>query len=275
MKPRRWELTETEHAAVASAVQGGPTVWDILSIVRRQPALLPDLARMIIGSAARGVRDDDALVWLVDVERARQAVPDVAHGVQGRGEGVFLDRLARWLGPERSALEIGCGGGRISRHVAPSVRELVCTDISRTVLEEARGNLAEHANVRFGLVSGFDLEGIADDSFDLVFGHDVLLTMDPNPALAILDEARRVLRAGGACVMSFFTIDRSEWARRQLDLVRRGARSGHFGASQPRPYTADYIAALYSVAGLEVVEDGYEDVAEAGEQPHYVVAGQA
>ncbi len=155
--------------------------------------------------------------------------------------------------PSRSA----AAGGRVARLVAPEVGELACSDISEVMLEEARRALVGQANVTFVRTRGLELEPLPEESFDVVYAHGVFVTFDPNQLLAMLDESRRVLRPGGACVASFYTIDWPEWAQEQLSLFRRGRRWGDFGASYPRPYTAGQIDTLSETAGLRVANGHY------------------
>jgi len=207
--------------------------------------------------AIQGVRGDQSLPWILHDEHTRSVIPDAGSGLTGHGLDVFLDALRPRLRQDARVLEIGCGGGRVARLVAPEVGELVCSDLSEVLLAEARRALAGQANVTFLRTRGLELESLPDQSFDVVYAHDVFVTFDQNQLLAMLDESLRVLRPGGACVASFYTIDRPEWAREQLSLVRRGRRWGDFGASYPRPYTAGHVNALFEAAGLRAVDGHY------------------
>lgn len=143
----------------------------------------------------------------------RRLVPDAATGAIWFGEGVFTAALEPHLGTDVRALEVGCGDGRIANLIAPRLGELHCCDVSQAMLSEAAGNLASHRNVQLVPTSGLTLEGIEGDPFDLVYAHDVLVTLDPDSATALLDAMRRALRPGGTCVVSVLTIDRPAWAR--------------------------------------------------------------
>ena len=224
-------------------------------------------------SAASGVRDNGALPWLIQANRVRRAVPDAALGVTWHGEDRFIEVLRPFLTPDSKVLDVGCGGGRIARLIAPSVGQLVCSDAAELMLDEARAALGEHSNVSYQLADALVLNGLEDGSFDLVYAHDVFVTFDPQQILAALDSFRRVVKPGGVVVASFYTIDRPEWASEQIELARDGARRGRFGPSQPRPYTAAQIDAWYEAVGLEPVDDRYGEVRD-GER-HYVAAGRA
>jgi SAM-dependent methyltransferase len=226
-----------------------------------------------VRGAAEGARSDPGLLWAVDAERVRRAVPDAAIGACWQGLDEFLDVLAPRLGPQIRALEIGCGGGRVADAVAPLVRELVVSDVAPLLLDEARGNLAHHDNVVFRLSPGYALAAFPDDAFDVVFAHDVFVNLDPDPVLALLDAAARTVKPGGVVVASFYTIDRPEWRRASLEKLRRAVAQGRFAASSARPYAAAQVDAWFRTVGLEPAWSGYPDPHGHGDRRHYVVAG--
>lgn len=95
-------------------------------------------------------------------------------------------------------LEIGCGTGDSTVVHVREVRRLVATDVSRHMVERARGRAALRRfrhRLRFALVDGCHLP-FKDSSFDAVIGRGVALSYVREPARA-LREIRRVLRPGG------------------------------------------------------------------------------
>ena len=243
---------------------------DVAKLVASSPATLLEILRAARTGAARSVRAEVA--WAVNNVRVRAQIPDAATGVVWHGERAFVEALRSHLRPSADAVEVGCGGGRIGNLVASEVGSLCCSDISATLLNEARANLAEHPNVTFAKTSGLDLKGLPSDSFDLAFAHDVLINLEPDASLALLDAMRRVLRPGGACVVSVYTTDRPEWAEDQLARIRLLAPKGELGTSHPRMYFADQLARMFELAGFGPVDGSYdESVADRG-RAHYIVA---
>jgi SAM-dependent methyltransferase len=95
------------------------------------------------------------------------------------------------------AVEIGCGAGRMSRHVAPRVARLVACDVAPEMLRIARARLAGAINVDFLETDGRTLRPLPDASADLVFSAVVLQHVARSVAASYVAEAFRVLRPGG------------------------------------------------------------------------------
>ena len=139
------------------------------------------------------------------------------------GQEVVTTKLGKALGEAGAfgrALEIGAGTGYFSLNLlqAGVVREAVCTDISRGMLDEL-----ERSAARLGvevLTVRCDAQELPfpDDSFDLVFGHAVLHHL---PDLdAAFREFRRVLRPGGRIA---FCGEPSEYGDRLAGVPKRAA----------------------------------------------------
>jgi SAM-dependent methyltransferase len=123
-----------------------------------------------------------------------------------------LDDLFGRLGADpRGGLcvEIGCGPGRMTGHLAERFDRVLALDVSPAMLERAR--LAVSApNVEFRRVSGESLDGVADACADAVVCYLVLQHMPRRRVvLAYLREIGRVL-------------DREGEAFVQLPVLRRG-----------------------------------------------------
>lgn len=114
--------------------------------------------------------------------------------VSGRGDA---EEIAALLPPGGSALEIGCGTGRVLQHLAGRCESLHGIDISKGMVEQGRKRLAHLPNVTLVLGNGYDLEPFADESFDLVYSLLAFQHMPKTTAYNYLVESGRVLRPGG------------------------------------------------------------------------------
>jgi 2-polyprenyl-3-methyl-5-hydroxy-6-metoxy-1,4-benzoquinol methylase len=98
--------------------------------------------------------------------------------------------LLEELGPVSTILEVGCGEGFVARKLADrfSDAEILATDVSREVIEEARSH---HPDLRFEVCSAYDL-GSLGRQFDLVVAAEVLEHLeDPGRALRSIGGAAR------------------------------------------------------------------------------------
>ncbi len=255
--PRRWEITAVEHARIAARRRRHLDLHEVARTLIKAPHIWPEVAGMVVEGATRGVFGHSALLWLVDSERVHQEVPDAARGIGFTDEQAFLSPLLPRLDPAIRVLEVGCGDGRIARHVVPRVRELVCSDVSTTMLREAQENLVQFHNVRFVRTHGFKLADLPSAEFDLVYAQGVFSYLDSNQALSLLDEVRRVLKEGGTAVLNFYTpLERPDWAADHLTYVRAAAQRGRFGTGQ-RVYAVCQLEQMFAAVSLRVVSRDY------------------
>lgn len=100
-----------------------------------------------------------------------------------------------------SALDFGCGVGRLTAPLSRHFERALGVDISPSMLERARELHADIDNCEFRLNEGDDLGWIEDRSFDLILSLLVLQHMDSVQTMErFLREFMRVLKPGGALV---------------------------------------------------------------------------
>ena len=109
------------------------------------------------------------------------------------------DDIKSWLQKQftriDAVLELGCGTGTFSEAVVPLVKDLIATDMSESMLQQARAKLGEHSNVRFQKQDAYKTT-FNESAFDAVFMVN-LLHIVHDPAL-ILQECSRVVRETAA-----------------------------------------------------------------------------
>lgn len=110
--------------------------------------------------------------------------------------------------PERrtSALDFGCGVGRLSRALARHVEHVIGLDIADSMVSEAHRLNDEVSGCEFLVQEDDDLSAFADDSFDVVI---TLLVLQHIPSVAAIEaylaEFVRVLAPDGVLVFQLPT----------------------------------------------------------------------
>ena len=93
-------------------------------------------------------------------------------GSEWKYEEDFLALLQKYAAAEKEALEIGCGGGRITTIGVKLFKHVHAADISEEMLRKARETVTS-SNVSFHKLDGFALKDFSDSSLDFVYSHDV------------------------------------------------------------------------------------------------------
>ena len=94
-------------------------------------------------------------------------------------------------------LEIGCGIGRVGKHLAGRCRHWIGADVSPNMLGFAAERLRDFSNVEFIELSGNNLRPISDNSIDFAYCTAVFMHLESWDRYGYVEEAFRVLRPGG------------------------------------------------------------------------------
>ena len=99
-----------------------------------------------------------------------------------------------------SALDFGCGVGRLTQALCPWFERCCGVDIAPSMIDLARQYNTYGNRCQYFLNACGDLRIFADASFDLVYSRIVLQHMEPRYSTAYIREFVRVLRTGGLVV---------------------------------------------------------------------------
>lgn len=122
-----------------------------------------------------------------------------------------LASFVRSLGPAGSALDLGCGDGRLT--AALQAGELTAADVSQVALDRAAWRLPEARFVQLALDEPLPF---ADGAFDLVLCAETLEHV--RDVQLLLSEVRRVLQPGGTVAVTTPAHSRATG----LDVLVRG-----------------------------------------------------
>jgi SAM-dependent methyltransferase len=100
-----------------------------------------------------------------------------------------------------TALDFGCGVGRLTQPLAGLFNQVIGVDISQPMLERAQQENTQ-PNIRWLLNLTDDLQQIPSGSVDFVLCHIVLQHMPNELALGYLAEFARILTTGGGLVFT-------------------------------------------------------------------------
>jgi SAM-dependent methyltransferase len=97
----------------------------------------------------------------------------------------------------RTALDFGCGVGRITRALAARFDAVTGVDVAPSMIDGAQRLNASIANCTFRLNDAGHLHAFADGTFDFVYSRLVLQHIPPQAATVYIAELIRVLAPGG------------------------------------------------------------------------------
>lgn len=148
-----------------------------------------------------------------------------------RSGAVLADNLLAHLGLERTesitAVEIGCGNGRVTHRLAARCAAVWALDISPEMIARARQRWSALRNVKFEVGSGADLAPVPTASADVVLSFITLHHVtEPAVVLSYLRETGRVLKSGGRALLHLHTIERNPLRK----IARRLAGRAPFDA---------------------------------------------
>lgn len=118
-----------------------------------------------------------------------------------------ISQLVQWMDdnnlPTRrsTALDFGCGVGRLTQALCDHFDWCVGVDIAPSMVEKAKGYNRHGKNCTYRLNESDDLQAFRDGTFDLIYTEHVLQHIRPQVALRYISEFIRVLRPGG---LAFF-----------------------------------------------------------------------
>jgi|SRR3989344_2999245 len=110
--------------------------------------------------------------------------------------GKYIKKIIRYVPAKSKVLDVGCGVGQVSNFLAGRGYNVIGTDISQLLIEEAKKN----GKANFRVMDALNLE-FEDKRFDCVISAETIEHI-PDPE-KMLSEIHRVLKNGGILVLRF------------------------------------------------------------------------
>jgi len=169
-----------------------------------------------------------------------------------------------------SALDFGCGAGRLTLALAEHVDRVTGIDVSAGMIAKARSLDTTGGRCTFVLNDRDDLSLFEDDAFDLTYSSLVLQHLPPQEARRALAELARVTRPGGALIVLVATetlrnVGGVLYKHAPLAVLRFGQRVVMRYPAPMRMHgfpEADLVAVL-DTAGVDVI-DRVPDLSQGG-----------
>ena len=235
-------------AKCLSALPEQPAIRALQGIIERDAAALAGATAVVEQGLARE-RTGAITAIREQFDRAVAVSPEAAVALYSLGSAEVLTRataeivarLDEWqlIKPNLTALDIGCGIGRLEVALAPRLRAITGIDVSPGMIEEARRRCVGLANAEFAVCDGTGLAAFAGRRFDLILAVDAfpyLVAADPAVAERHIADAAHLLPPRGAFVILNYSY------RGDLDADRRVVEylSERYGFAIERNGTRDF-----------------------------------
>ena len=188
-------------------------------------------------------------------EGARIHETRLFHRLRERSAHDFLRRTR--VGTAHRVLSLGCGDGSIERILAPHVGEIVGVDISPVAIAQAQSKADADGlrNLKFVASDAGSLGLKEFGQFDCIAAFAFLHHLDDAAIVALLAEARNVLRRGG----SFYSSDPSR--KRLIGLLTAFVRMTYdrYHSPDERELDPSHLIGLVTKAGFPKPAVGYGD----------------
>jgi SAM-dependent methyltransferase len=177
------------------------------------------------------------------------------------------------LARTETAIDFGCGVGRLAIPLASMFKQVVGVDVSRSMLAEAKKNALERGSHNIQFVRSDDHLGGVEGSFDLVHSVITFQHIPTERGEVILSHLLERLHVGGVIAIQFYAFRPVSKARRWFTRLRGLFRPLHWGINvanrrrwneplmQHNIYDMGHVLQLFTEAG---VRDVYLEIGPAG-----------
>jgi len=164
---------------------------------------------------------------------------------------LVLEGVSEILAGRESALEIGCGTGRLLEPLAKHFEQVFGVDVSGEMVRRGRERLPHLPQVHFVEIDGLGNLPFPDESFNFCFSY---ITFHHIPIKSVvrsyINESHRVLRPGGVARWHFFGRPAGLLASIRESVTHKDTWRGC-------KFTLSEISVAVQTAGFEIVDAQY------------------
>jgi len=126
--------------------------------------------------------------------------PNVSNNLLGNYLSI-KEKLISLINKDIKVLEIGTLGGKWTKYML-NAKEIICVDINKYFIEIIKKRFEDfNAKIEFYVSSGNELDGIKEDSIDLIFCMDTLVRVEKGYIFDYIREISRVLKKEGKAII--------------------------------------------------------------------------
>ncbi len=194
-----------------------------------------------------------------------------------------LKFIKKYLIPQTSILDIGCGNGRFAKQL---LNQYIYTGVDPSIeLINIAKNELPHLSDKFSVYDGVTLP-FADKSFDNVVSFAVMHHLPPSALLSWLKESKRVLKGDGVAIFSSWDL----WNTHKKELRKYYFKNkfsrdffntsfgdivlgftSHKNTRYVHSYTEKEIKKYFALAGYDILEISYRS-RESGNRNILIIA---
>ena len=104
-------------------------------------------------------------------------------------------------------MEIGPGGGRITKLLLQYCRTIYAVDISSEMLKHLKRRFGGEDRLKYILTDGVDIKGVPDDTLDIVVSFDAFVHIDPWGIYNYLEKVKPKMRRGAIGIVHFSDVE--------------------------------------------------------------------
>jgi len=187
----------------------------------------PDKFRVVAGSSVQYLGDE----WTAeDASAGGTTTYGLSEDAVANFDAYLTEYLLNpYLPSGEEGMEIGPGGGRLTRLLLPRTKVLHLVDSSPAMLAHLRRRFTDVPNLRYHRTDGVKLPELQPESIDYVIAFDVFVHFEPRLLFGYLKQISHVLKPGGTGIIHYSNVMTPiGWEQFKIDVNINPESRTHF-----------------------------------------------